>query len=109
MTPMNMPLGQAMNTMTLHDFCAVLAGYLRDNEVFTEDPRDRNLDIKDVARLIGISVSSVRRLISDGVIPDGETSIGRGGRKLWSYRSIQGAILQHQKKLECKGYERRRS
>lgn len=106
---MDMPLAEALKTMTLNDFCAMLAGYLRTHEVIVEDPRDRNLSIKDVARLVGVSVSTVRRLIDDGEIPDGETSIGRGGRKLWSYRSIQGAILQHQKKPERKGYERRRS
>lgn len=97
MTAMDTPLSEAMQTMTLGDLCATLAGYLRTHEVIVEDPRDKNLSIKDVARLIGVSVSTVRRMIDDGVIPDGETSIGRGGRKLWSYRSIQPAILQHQK------------
>ena len=98
MTAMDTPLSEALSTMTVNDLCATLADYLRTHEVIVEDPRDRNLGIKDVARLIGVSVSTVRRMIEDGVIPDGETSIGRGGRKLWSYRSIQPAILQHQKR-----------
>ena len=98
MTAMDTPLSEAMQTMTVGGLCEVLAGYLRTHEVIVEDPRDRNLSIKDVARLIGVSVSTVRRMIDDGVIPDGETSIGRGGRKLWSYRSIQGVILQHRKR-----------
>ena len=83
MTLMDMPLNEALNTMTVGGLCEVLAG---------------NLSIKDVAKLIGVSVSTVRRMIADGEIPDGENSIGRGGRRLWSYRSIQPAILQHQKR-----------
>ena len=98
MTAMDTPLSEAMQTMTVGGLCEVLAGYLRTHEVIVEDPRDKNLSIKDVARLIGVSVSTVRRMIDDGVIPDGETSIGRGGRKLWAYRSIQPAILQHRKR-----------
>lgn len=98
MTALDTPLSEAMQTMTVGGLCEVLAGYLRTHEVIVEDPRDRNLGIKDVARLIGVSVSTVRRMIDDGVIPDGETSIGRGGRKLWAYRSIQPAILQHRKR-----------
>lgn len=98
LTTLDMPLSEALKTMTLNDLCAVLAGYLRTHEVIVEDPRDKNLSITDVARLIGVSVSTVRRMIDDGVIPDGETSIGRGGRKLWAYRSIQPAILQHRKR-----------
>ena len=98
MTALDTPLSEAMQTMTVGGLCEALAGYLRTHEVIVEDPRDRNLSIKDVAKLIGVSVSTVRRMIADGEIPDGENSIGRGGRRLWSYRSIQPAILQHQKR-----------
>lgn len=97
MTALDTPLSEAMQTMTVGEFFSQMKDYLKEHEVVVEDPRDRNLSINDVARLIGVSVSTVRRMIEDGMIPDGNTSIGRGGRKLWSYRSIQPAILQHQK------------
>ena len=90
----------ALEILTFQEFCGVLKNIFRHGSMIDEDIRDRNLSIKDVAHIIGVSVSTVRRMVEDGIIPNGETSIGRGGRRLWSYRSIQHVVLEHQNKVK---------
>lgn len=94
---LKMPLKDVMNTLTLEELCETMADYFRENNVIAEDIHVRNLDINDISKLIGVSRSTVRRMIADGILPDGTTKIGGGGRKLWSYKSIQHLILQKQK------------
>lgn len=63
--------------------------------ISADDPRDRNLSIKDVAKLVGTSVSTIRRDIKCGKFPKGEHISER--RVAWAYRDIEPHILQHKK------------
>ncbi|BDF78600.1 helix-turn-helix transcriptional regulator [Pyramidobacter piscolens] len=95
-----------LSEMSLADLYSGLVRFLESRDLVIvpktaltkkkEDIRDKNLTIRDVAKQIGVSESTVRRMIDAGTLSPGTKVDGRRAVR-WSYQDIEPCILQHQK------------